>query len=397
MKIYISSTFQDLREHRSAVDLTLRRMGHDVLGMEQYVAEGTTPLEKCLSDVRSSDAYLVIVGWRYGFVPTHPSLNPQRRSITELEYQAAASAGTSILAFLLDPDAPWPPSAFDALATGGGADILRFRSELGSAHLSGVFRTPDNLASQAAAAVANLGINRQIVDRALEQTSVGPQMEPFVGGSALVDTTVHSIRTMVESAGTVRSMVVDLRQGSTWWSTRLYLLATLLQTLTSVRQLVFSHEDGSFAAMASPAAVRQGLCVAFQPLAEFDAQVRAGASLDIARETDRVVSLWNQTLQGTEASLKVGVRHQLLQRWIGERLVTRCVDVPADTGLTRIHIQQIVESLLPDVPVDWPLPEAQDTVSPPRRNRLMVVERDAFALEIARQWVQAGIPRTPLR
>jgi len=40
MKIYISSTYQDLVDHRAAVDLTLRRMGHDVIGMEQYVAEG---------------------------------------------------------------------------------------------------------------------------------------------------------------------------------------------------------------------------------------------------------------------------------------------------------------------------------------------------------------------
>jgi hypothetical protein len=65
MKIYISSTLQDLREHRPAIVLTLQRIGYDVLGMEQDVAERTTPLEKCLRDERSSDAYLVIVGWRY--------------------------------------------------------------------------------------------------------------------------------------------------------------------------------------------------------------------------------------------------------------------------------------------------------------------------------------------
>jgi hypothetical protein len=35
MKIYISSTYQDLSDHRSAVDRTLRRMGHDVIGMER--------------------------------------------------------------------------------------------------------------------------------------------------------------------------------------------------------------------------------------------------------------------------------------------------------------------------------------------------------------------------
>jgi len=42
MKVYISSTYQDLVDHRVAVDRTLRRMGHDVVGMEQYVARAAS-------------------------------------------------------------------------------------------------------------------------------------------------------------------------------------------------------------------------------------------------------------------------------------------------------------------------------------------------------------------
>jgi Domain of unknown function (DUF4062) len=33
MKVFISSTYQDLVDYRAAVDRTLRRMGHDVIGM----------------------------------------------------------------------------------------------------------------------------------------------------------------------------------------------------------------------------------------------------------------------------------------------------------------------------------------------------------------------------
>ena len=69
MKVYVSSTYQDLIEHRAAVDRTLRRMGHDVIGMEQYVAEGSKPVERCRADVRNADVYVVIVAWRYGYVP----------------------------------------------------------------------------------------------------------------------------------------------------------------------------------------------------------------------------------------------------------------------------------------------------------------------------------------
>src|SRR5262245_42004072 len=76
MKVYISSTYQDLVDHRAAVDRTLRRMSHDVIGMEQYIAEGSKPVDRCKADVRTADAYVIIVAWRYGYVQA-----PDGRSI----------------------------------------------------------------------------------------------------------------------------------------------------------------------------------------------------------------------------------------------------------------------------------------------------------------------------
>jgi hypothetical protein len=152
MKIYISSTYQDLSEHRSAVDRTLRRMGHDVIGMEQYVAQGNKPLDRCMADVRLADLYVVVVGWRYGYIPVEQPA-PGGLSITELEYAAADAAGKTILAFLLDPDTPWPTSRVDAMSAEPhpgeprvGFNIARFRSILGMKYLAGMFRTPDDLA-----------------------------------------------------------------------------------------------------------------------------------------------------------------------------------------------------------------------------------------------------------
>jgi Domain of unknown function (DUF4062) len=115
MKVYISSTYQDLSEHRATVDRTLRRMGQDVIGMEQYVAEGNKPLDRCLADVRLADLYVIILGWRYGYIPVDQS-PPGMLSITELEYGAAESDGKTVLAFLLDPDTPWPTSRVDAMS-----------------------------------------------------------------------------------------------------------------------------------------------------------------------------------------------------------------------------------------------------------------------------------------
>lgn len=74
-QIYISSTFQDLAECREEVYRSLRQLQHDVVGMEDYVAEGSHPLAKCLQDVQACDVYVGLFAFRYGYVPDEPA-NP---------------------------------------------------------------------------------------------------------------------------------------------------------------------------------------------------------------------------------------------------------------------------------------------------------------------------------
>jgi hypothetical protein len=56
------------------------------------------------------------------------------------------------------------------------------------------------------------------------------------------------------------------------------------------------------------------------------------------------------------------------------------------------QVQQIVESPLPDVPIDRILADG-----PAPARELQVVDRDSFALELAKEWVRAGLPRNPIR
>lgn len=93
-------------DHRAALDRTLRRMGHDVIGMEQYVAEGSKPVDRCKADVQAADVYVIIVAWRFSYVPGRNTSPPDGRSITEIELQEAQASGRPVLAFLLDPEAP---------------------------------------------------------------------------------------------------------------------------------------------------------------------------------------------------------------------------------------------------------------------------------------------------
>jgi Domain of unknown function (DUF4062) len=67
-RIYVSSTFSDLEEFRKEISLALRRLGHEDVAMEYYVAEDRRPLDRCLSDVASCNVYVGIFAWRYGYI-----------------------------------------------------------------------------------------------------------------------------------------------------------------------------------------------------------------------------------------------------------------------------------------------------------------------------------------
>lgn len=152
-KIYISSTFTDLREYREAVYKMLRRLEHDVISMEDYVATDQRPLAKCLADVAACDVYIGIIAWRYGYIPDRDNL--EHRSITELEYRKAAELGKPCLVFLLDENKPWPRNADDKVTGEGerGLRIEALRKELATERLASFFDTPDMLAGLVSAAI----------------------------------------------------------------------------------------------------------------------------------------------------------------------------------------------------------------------------------------------------
>ncbi len=146
-KIYLSSTFEDLKDHRQAVYHTLRQIRHDVLSMEDYVASNQRPLEKCLADVAGCDAYVGLFAWRYGFVPSD-----QDRSITELELLEAERNALPCLIFLLRDDTPWPANRMDADL---GA-IRALRGRLQERFTVQFFGSVDELARGIATSAANL-------------------------------------------------------------------------------------------------------------------------------------------------------------------------------------------------------------------------------------------------
>ncbi|MCP5050116.1 MAG: SUMF1/EgtB/PvdO family nonheme iron enzyme, partial [bacterium] len=147
--IYISSTYKDLIKEREAAAKAVRRLGHHTIAMEDYVASDQRPVEKCLQDVRSSDVYIGIFAWRYGYIP--PGYD---KSITHLEYDTARKAGIPCLIFLLDEKAKWPRDQMDKGDNEHKIDKLR--DELKKDHVVSFFTNADDLGGVVSAAVSNL-------------------------------------------------------------------------------------------------------------------------------------------------------------------------------------------------------------------------------------------------
>lgn len=148
-KIYISSTYEDLKKEREAAAKAVRRLGHQPVYMEDYVAGPQQPVEKCLQDVRRCDIYIGIFAWRYGFIP-----DGYDKSITHLEYETAQKNGIPCLIFLTEKKAPWSMEYVDTGEERQKIDQLR--SELERDHIVSYFKNGDELSSLVSPAVSEL-------------------------------------------------------------------------------------------------------------------------------------------------------------------------------------------------------------------------------------------------
>jgi O-acetyl-ADP-ribose deacetylase (regulator of RNase III) len=194
-RIYISSTFEDLEDYRKRVYRQLRRVRHDVIAMEDYVAQDERSLPNCLADISECDLYVGLFAWRYGYIPEDN--NPRRLSITELEYRHAVAEGKECLVFLLDEKVPWSPLKEDS-HTGdgeGGKRIRQLREELRKKKQVAFFSSPDDLASLVAAAVEKWG--KKVESRKRDEASRLAIAKLTSDDKIIVDKQIGQVRFLV--------------------------------------------------------------------------------------------------------------------------------------------------------------------------------------------------------
>ncbi|MFT3817892.1 MAG: DUF4062 domain-containing protein [Rubrivivax sp.] len=142
-RIFVSSTWLDLRAERHAVEQAMQRMrATRFVGMEYFGASGETTREVSLAAVDRSDVYVGIIGLRYG------------SGITEDEYRRAVQRGLPCLIYLKRGEGADP----DAARLRALRDMLRAR------HLVAEFDRADELAAAIAVDLHNLLFDRLVVD-----------------------------------------------------------------------------------------------------------------------------------------------------------------------------------------------------------------------------------------
>ena len=140
--IFISSTFDDLKNHRRKIWDLLERYDVDVRGMERFGARKEAPLITCLSEVEQCDIFVGVIAFRLGSIDENSG-----KSFTQREYERASELNREILIYMIDEK--------DAMVSSQNIDfddkrekLIAFKSILKDRHTVDFFLSGDDLAEK---------------------------------------------------------------------------------------------------------------------------------------------------------------------------------------------------------------------------------------------------------
>lgn len=106
-QVFISSTYEDLKEERDEIIKAVLEMGHIPVGMEMFSAADEEQWKLITRQIDQTDYYVVIVAHRYGSVIG-------RKSYTEKEYEYAVKQKIPVLGFIIEDSASWPSDRIES-------------------------------------------------------------------------------------------------------------------------------------------------------------------------------------------------------------------------------------------------------------------------------------------
>ena len=177
-KVFLSSTFADLKKERTAVQSAVQRISAHFIGMEYFGSFSNDPVEECKRKVSSADYVILVLARRYGFVP--PGLD---KSITEIEYDTARENEIPVLAYFQESEEGVDKDSSDFQM------LEAFKSRVQLRHGVSDFDGPADLAWKV---IADLSREMHAASQ-----HIGPLPDRVVNG-ILVDRIEHNITELIK-------------------------------------------------------------------------------------------------------------------------------------------------------------------------------------------------------
>ncbi len=175
----ISSTIRDLPDHREqAKDACLRTSFFPVM-MEQSPASPRDAVTESLRLVESAPVYIGIYAHRYGFVPDDDAVNPNRISVTEMEYNRAKALGKERLIFVMHDDHPLKSGDIDK--GDKAAKLQAFKDRVMGENIVQFFKSPEDLRAHIVQSLAQSEHRLKANAAALHRdTDIPAAPEPYI-------------------------------------------------------------------------------------------------------------------------------------------------------------------------------------------------------------------------
>lgn len=155
-QIFISSTYEDLKEERRKVQDTILSMYQFPIGMEMFSAGNEEQWEIIQETIDSSDYYVLIIGHRYGSVIEKGEY--AGISYTQKEFRYALSKKVPVLAFLIDNNVSITPDKMEDDSV-KKQKLDDFKKEAKDGRMVEWWTSPEDLASKVSIALTKQ-INR---------------------------------------------------------------------------------------------------------------------------------------------------------------------------------------------------------------------------------------------
>ena len=135
--VFLSSTFEDMKEYRKAIIDRLIKRRMVPICMENWGANANKVTSVITDEVKKADIYLGIFGTRYGYVDENTNM-----SMTEIEYREALASNKPILVYIAK-------NAKDDITTGDNSQkMLELLTEIEKERIVYYFNSIDQLGEQ---------------------------------------------------------------------------------------------------------------------------------------------------------------------------------------------------------------------------------------------------------